>query len=81
MPRCTLARFVFTRSLLAAGLILCGALSASAQHLGTARYTTILNFENYDQGNSGPNSLLVADASGNLYGTTGLAPDDAGRTT
>ena len=78
MPRYALARFAFTQSLIAAALILFGALSASAQHPGTAQYTTILNFENYDQGNSGPNSLLVADASGNLYGTTGLAPNDTG---
>jgi len=46
-------------------------LFAGAQTPDTAQYTTIFSFDNYlSSGNSEPNSALIADSSGNLYGTT-----------
>lgn len=79
MPRYDFAGFVFTRLLLAATLIVCCAYAASAQAPGTAQYTTILSFDKYSSdGNSEPNSALIADSSGNLYGTTSDADDSFG---
>jgi hypothetical protein len=53
-------------------VVLSIALSAAAQTPGTVQYNTILSFDNYlSSGNSEPNSALIADSSGNLYGTTG----------
>jgi hypothetical protein len=54
-----------------AALVLCTALSAGAQTPGAAQYTTIFSFDNYlSDANSEPSSALIADSSGNLYGTT-----------
>jgi uncharacterized repeat protein (TIGR03803 family) len=66
------ARFASRTILAIATLVMGTAISAGAQTPGSAQYTTIFNFDNYlSSGNSEPDSKLVADSSGNLYGTTG----------